>query len=396
MTLQRWRVALWLLTLALALLVAWNARGTLFPFLLGAIFAYALSPIVDWLERYVPPRGERRETVRRGLAVMLIYLAVFGSVGTAGVLLAPTAIDQATRFVDELPGFIDGAREQLNTWVDDTRGRLPVEVTREMDRSTAEFSSLLSDAAVAGLKRTAGVLTGSLGMLFGFAIVPFWMFYAMRDRHLMERSLLRAVPPSLQPDVQNVARMADRLVSRYIRGQLFLGLIVGVAVGAGLTLMNVELALGLGVWAGITELIPIVGPWLGAAAGLIIVAATDPDKIIWVALLYFAIQQLENNLLVPRIQGQAVDMHPAAVVMLLAIAGAVWGLLGMLVVIPMAAILREIFWYSDRRLRGETPERAFHQSGVNRHLRGLAREARMNGAPVDATATPPEQATPGS
>src|SRR5690606_3917292 len=111
--------------------------------------------------------------------------------------------------------------------------------------------------------------------------------------------------------------------------------------------------IGLGLWAGVTELIPILGPWLGGIAGVIVVLATDPGLIVWVALIYFMVQQLENNLLVPRIQGDAVDIHPAMVIMLLAVFGAIWGFMGMLVAVPLSAIGRELFWYADRRLRGE-------------------------------------------
>lgn len=378
MTPYRWRVALWTVTLLAVAVVGWSARGALFPFAVGAVLAYALSPVVDRLERYLPPRGERREGVRRGFAVLLIYVAVFGSAGAIGVLLAPTAFDQVNHFIDELPSFIERSRVLITDWIEDMRGRMHPEIREQIERSTSDIAGVVSDAAVAALQRSVGVVTGSLSMLFGFAIVPFWMFYAMRDRHTLERSILRATPPALREDVRNVATMADYLVSRYIRGQLFLGLVVGVVVGVGLTLMDIELSLGLGLWAGITELIPIIGPWLGAAAGLIIVAATDPGMLIWVGLLYLAVQQLENNLLVPRIQGHAVDLHPGAVIVLLAVAGAVWGLIGMLVVIPVTAILREMFWYVDRRLGGETAAEAFAHSHIGSRQRDLPLDARID------------------
>src|SRR5690606_4094177 len=131
------------------------------------------------------------------------------------------------------------------------------------------------------------------------------------DRHFVERNFMRAVPDSAKDDVRNVGRIADYLLGRYIRAQLLLGVIVGVAIGISMTLLGVQFSIGLGVWAGVTELIPILGPWLGAAAGLIVVLATDPQLVLWVALVYFVVQQLENNLLVPRIQGDAVDLHPA-------------------------------------------------------------------------------------
>jgi len=375
MTPHRWRVGLWLTTLLVVLVVMWSARSALLPFVVGGVMAYALSPVVDRLARTLPGVNGRRETVRRGIAVAVIYTTFFGSIGTAAVLLAPTAMDQANHFVEELPNFIEDARVEVTAWLERTREGMSPEIRTQIERSTSDLSGLVSTAAVEALQRTAAMLTGSLGMLFGFAIVPFWMFYAMRDRPTLERNLLRAVPDGTRDDVRNVARMADYVVSRYIRSQLLLGLIVGTAVGAALTLMGIQLSLGLGLWAGITELIPIIGPWLGAAAGLIIVAATDPGMLIWVLLVYFVVQQLENNFLVPRIQGHAVDIHPGVIIVLLAVAGAVWGLFGMVFVVPLTAILREVFWYADRRLKGESAAEAFAHSHMGSRQRDMPLDA---------------------
>src|SRR5690606_34220129 len=114
------------------------------------------------------------------------------------------------------------------------------------------------------------------------------------------------------------------------------------------------------------------------AAGIVVVLATEPDLLPWVALIYFVVQQLENNLLVPRIQGGAVDIHPAMVILLLAVVGSIWGFLGMLVAVPIAAIGRELFWYADRRLRGEPPAAAFAASHVGSKAVDMPADARLD------------------
>jgi hypothetical protein len=192
------------------------------------------------------------------------------------------------------------------------------------------------------------------------------MFYAMRDRHFVRNNFLDALPVSLRDDGINLLHISDRLLGRYIRAQLILGVIVGTAVGVSLTLLDVQLSLALGVIAGVTELIPILGPWIGAVPGLLIVAATDPDKIIWVALVYLGIQQVENLLLVPRIQGEALEMHPAMILLMLSLGAAAFGFIGLIVAVPLSALLREVFWYLDRRLKGEAPEVALAASHVGR------------------------------
>ena len=97
---------------------------------------------------------------------------------------------------------------------------------------------------------------------------------------------------------------------------------------------------------------------------MIIVAATAPEHFIWVVLIYFLIQQIENSILVPRIQGHALSIHPAVILLLLAIGATTFGIIGLIVVVPLAAVLREIFWYIDRRLSGQSPSRALRYTRI--------------------------------
>jgi len=359
--------------------LAWTARGALLPFAFGGVLAYALTPVVDLLASVIPARTHRADVLRRGAVVFALYVAVAAALVGAGALLVPLAVDQTVHFVDELPQLVRSAREETDTWLRAYRDRVPAGVQERVDIIVKDGSSAAAATIASWMRGSVSFVTQTITVLVTFIVVPFWMFWALRDRHFVARNFMNAVPQTLRPDVENILTIADRLVGRYIRGQLLLGLVVGLAVGLGLSLLGVQLSLALGVWAGITELIPIVGPWIGAVPGLLIVLATDPELFVWVALLYLAVQQLENNLLVPRIQGQAVDIHPAMVILLLVVGGAAFGFLGLLVIVPLTAILREIFWYIDRRLRGEVPRDAFTLSLVGRQRR-VAEERRRASA----------------
>jgi predicted PurR-regulated permease PerM len=348
------------------LYVAYGARGALLPFAIGALLAYAMAPIVDRLAAVVPAGSHRREVYRRGFAVLLLYLAIASAGILAGLAIVPAAADQVTQFVDTLPDTIEAARAQINVWLEEYRNNVPENIQDRVDVALEDAGTAAADAATSMAQRTVGLLTGTLAVAVGFAVMPFWMFYAMRDRHFVRRNFLDAVPAAFRDDAINLLHIGDRLLGRYIRAQLALGVIVGTAVGISLTLLDVPLSLALGVIAGVTELIPFLGPWLGAIPGLLLVAATEPDKIIWVALVYFAVQQIENLLLVPRIQGEALEMHPAMILLVLSLGGAAFGFIGLIVAVPLSALLREIFWYVDRRLRGELPEEALAASHVGR------------------------------
>ena len=365
MTPGRWRLALWLGAIALVLWTVWQARDALIPFAVGSIVAYALSPVV---ERIASSSVLRRQsdTVRRGIAVGVIYLG-FGILGLWAIsAVVPLATDQIVEFVDTLPATVDAAQTEGTLLLERYRQRVPISVQTNLEHYVDGASAAAASAVAAMAQRTLATVTSTIGLIFGFAVTPFFVFYAMRDRGRAAAALIGAAPPALQEDVRNVLRVGDLMLARFLQGQLILGLIVGLAAFIGLSLLGVQLSLGLGVIAGLTELIPIIGPFLGAIPGLLIVLATEPSKVLWVGLLYLAIQMAENYLLVPRIQGGAVQIHPAMVLVLLVVFGAVMGLWGLIVAVPLAAILRELFWYFDARLRGVSAAEAFAATRVAR------------------------------
>lgn len=371
---QRWRTVLWAAMLLLVFAIAWRARTALIPFTIGALLAYTLTPVVDLIARGVPARTfaflthseHQMDVFRRGISVMIVYLVIGLGLFGVGTVIVPLAVDQTVEFVDDLPELIEDARIRTSDWLTQYRDRVPENVQEQLDGYAADAGEALAETIAGVARRSVRVLTSTLGIVFGFVVVPIWMFYALRDRHTVAGNFMQAIPQAMRADVENILSIGDRLLLRYIRGQVILGVIVGTAVGIGLTLMDVQLSLALGVIAGITELIPIIGPWIGAVPGMLIIAGTDPDKLPWVALLYFGVQMVENNFLVPRVQGQAVDIHPAMVILLLVVAGAAFGFIGLIVVVPLTAILRELFWYADRRLTGVGPAQAFAAAHIAR------------------------------
>ena len=367
-TLWRARVVLRVVVLVVAAYIAWQARFALLPFALGGIAVYMLTPVVDRLASLVTVRSHRGDVLRRGVAVLVLYVVIGLMFFGLSFALVPVAADQTARFVDELPELITGARNELNDLLREYHSRVPLAAQERIGGYAEEWTDSFASGIAATVRGSITWLTGTLGLLIGFLAIPFWMFYVLRDRHFAAQNFLQAIPAPAQTDSSNVLLMVDRLIGRYIRGQIVLGVVVGVAVGLGLTLLGVELSLALALFAGVTELIPIIGPWLGAVPAVVIVAATEPELLPWVVLLYVAVQQLENNLLVPRVHGYALDLHPAMIILLLVVGGSVFGFIGLIVIVPLSAILRELFWYVDHRLTGATPEEALRRTGIGRRL----------------------------
>lgn len=363
MTGARGRVALWLGTLAAVAWMTWQASAALLPFAVGAVIAYALAPLVDRLTS-LPVLTRTSDVIRRGIAVAVIYLVLGGAFAWIASVALVVAANQIAEFVNTLPQTVDAAQATGTAWLERYRARVPAEMQAQLESFIDDATAASTAAFGAMASRSLETLTSTIGLIFGFAVTPFFMFYAMRDRGSARAAVLRASPPAAAADVDNLLRIADGLLGRFLKGQLLLGLVVGSAVGIGLALLGVPLSVGLAVIAGLTELVPVVGPWLGAVPGLLVVLATDPGSFAWVALLYLGVQLSENYLLVPRIQGGAVEIHPAMVLVLLVVFGAVMGFWGLVVAVPLAAILRELFWYADARLRGVEPAAAFAATRV--------------------------------
>jgi len=367
---QQIRLGLWILTIGLILWVSYQARLALIPFFIGTLFAYIVSPLVDRVSQILPAKTRRGDVWRRGISVLIVYAVALIGLIAAIWAIAPSVAQQTQLLVDDLPTILEGARQQLNLWSNNVRELLPATYRMRFDDYLAILISSFSDGASRTIEDyilvASNAITKTIAIVIGFLVVPFWMFYAIRDRHFAETSIKQASPPEVRDDLINLARIGDSILGRYLRGQLLLGLVVGVAVGLAMKLLGVQWALWLGVWAGVTELIPVAGPWLGAIAGLIVVAATNPDLFIWVVVIYLTVQLTENVFLAPRIQGHAVRIHPGLILLLLVVAGSLWGAVGVIVIVPIAALLKELFWYLDRRLRGASAAGALDNSYYSR------------------------------
>jgi predicted PurR-regulated permease PerM len=344
-----------LLVIAAVLVVAWlvwSSRGALFPFAIGLVFSYLISPLVNRVQLAIPNRGWLGRA-RRAIAVVIVYLAALSAFILLIATIGPRLVNETVELIESLPEYTETVREESkywNAWYEET---VPVDVRVEIEANLDEVGSVVAGAAQTAVMATFGTIQRVFGFLAGLVLLPLWTFYVLKDQRRALDFFYKMWPESIQPDVRNIVGIADRILAAYVRGQLLLGLVVGVVTFIGLYFIGVEYAIPLAVLAGIFEMIPILGPWLSGVAAVIVVLATDPGKIWAVIILFVVIQQVENTFLVPKIQGDAVDLNPAIIMILLVVGGAVYGLLGVIVIVPAAAIVRDIFVYIYGRLSEE-------------------------------------------
>lgn len=330
-------------------IVLYAGREALGPFIVGLLLVYLLAPPVERLARLGLPRA---------VAIFLVYAATALIVIEGLNLMLRPLIDQVRLFVADLPGLVEQLRAQLEQLGAVYRGlELPPTIRDAIDEWLARLAAgdIGFDPAVLlpVLRATTGFLTAA----FAFLIVPVWAFYLLKDRPSLVRSFEASLPPEWRPDIDAVTAIVGRVFGSWVRGQVLLGVTVGVATFLGLLLLGATVdpifsrfAVLLAVIAGLLELLPIIGPIIAAIPAILLAATVGIEAVGAAFLLYLAVQQVENNLLVPKIQGDATNLHPSAVMLALIVGGAVAGLLGAILALPVAAAARDVYKHLFARL----------------------------------------------
>jgi predicted PurR-regulated permease PerM len=351
------RVLILIVAGLIAGLVLWMARDSIRPFILGLLFVYLLDPPVRWLAR----RG-----VRRTLAILTVYVVgIAAFVGFLAVTLTPL-VNQFIRFVEDFPKLANDLNSQLQHLGDIYRNLdIPPGLRDWIDNLIAGIGNGSSGGSAIDIKTILPLLTGAsslLGALFAYFILPVWVAYILKDKTSLVATFDRSLPTSWRFDVWAVIKTVERDFGQWVRGQLFLGLVVGVATFIGLLVLAEvvdpifgQYAVLLAVIAGLLELVPIIGPIISAVPAVLLAATVGVVAVVAALLLYFLVQQIENNFLVPKIQGDAVQLHPAAVVFAIIVGGSLAGLLGAILALPVTAAFRDVTRYLFRRLSPDAP-----------------------------------------
>ncbi|NJN66096.1 MAG: AI-2E family transporter [Chloroflexaceae bacterium] len=350
-------VGRWVLVAAALLTIGWilwNARQSLIPFVIGGFFVYLLLPLVNRLSRLVP----------RWIAIILVYLVSLIFLGSIVAYIIPILVFQTRQLLGHIPDFsMENITEQAKQLLDTYERIVPAQVREPIQESINSGFERLKTNLVSYLQ-DVGTFVFSSAMQFintvlfllGLVVVPVWMFYVLHDYHRVHQAVDRVLPSWMRPDFWEIAQIVDRIFGSYLRGQILLGVIVGSGAGMGLMVMrygfgfDIEYILLLAVVAGCAELIPVIGPVIGAIPAVIVGLFDSPLTALLVALLYLGVQIIESNVLIPRILGESVGIHPALLIILIIIASQLFGLAGVFFVAPAVAISRDVFLYLYRRL----------------------------------------------
>jgi predicted PurR-regulated permease PerM len=334
---------------ALFLLFIWRAGDIVEPFLWAMILSYILLPLVGAIER--------RSGLRRTAAALVVFVALLAVLFGGGRFLIPRLIDNTRDLQTNWPVLIANAEVTIG----DTLTAVGLG-----DLSSSVIAPNLQDLdrqLVAMLQRNAlPVVVGAGHFLLQFLIFLIATFLMLRDAPRLLNFIQRNLPQEHRSEILHVLRDTNAMLGRYIRGQLILVLLMSTTTTIALTILGVPYSVLLGVLTGVLETIPFVGP-ITAGAIACLVALGHPNPFGWsqiayvtvVAVMYTILRHAEDYLVIPTVIGRAVRLHPAIVIFALLSGGAVFGLLGIVLAVPVAATLRLVLIYIRAKLRDEDP-----------------------------------------
>ncbi len=306
------------------------------PLLIAVAVVYLLNPLVSALERRGVPR------VAGAGIVYVLFLCIVALVVS---LLVPVVTRQVGQVIDHFPDYLADAQAYVRRvaarFGQEPDFRLDAEQVRQW-LSAGENRQVVTRYLTGLRSVTTSVISG----LIIFVIGPIMAFYLLVDLPRLERGVMALIPPGRREEIRGLMDRVGQAVGGFFRGQLLVALFVGVASSIGLWAIGLPFWLLVGMVAGIFNLVPLVGPFIGGGLAVVIALISgQPLKALWAALVLLAVQQIDNHLISPNVMGRTVQLHPVVVMLALLVGASFAGLFGMLVIVPLVAVAKIVFLF---------------------------------------------------
>jgi predicted PurR-regulated permease PerM len=331
--LQRKGLLIFLAGLFCLFVIVYSMHAILTPFLVGALIAYLLDPAVQFLNR---------KGVNRSLAVLLIFgvFALFSII--ASVLIVPILVGQLINFVFQLPEYVHWLYESISMVLTQYFGvsidSLDIEkIKRVVQENWQSAGQLLTNFFI----RISGSTLGLILAVTNYVLVPIVAFYFLRDWDRFTDSVDSLIPRKFEPTIKTILTECDEVLGSFIRGQLVVMFLLGVIYSTGLAIVGVELALFLGMLAGLASVVPYLGAFVGilSASLAAFMQFQDIMPVIYVLMVFATGQFIESFFLTPLLVGDKIGLHPVAVNFAIMAGGQLGGFTGILIALPVAAVL---------------------------------------------------------
>ena len=330
---------------------------TLFaPFLIAGFLFYLLNPLVKILMKI----RIKKFKVKRPLAIAVVFLLLISVLGLVISFFIPRLIEQIKSLVIGLPGYLSELQRFLTNLFNNSHidWLQKVDLHSYMNRFEGSLTSIL--------KKFILSLTTSLGSVIGtitsvtvtLVTVPFILFHMLKDGEKLVPTVEKIFPEHNRSKVARLLHEMSATLSRYISGQMIECLFVGTFSAIGYSMTGIPYALLVGLFAGITNIIPYLGPYIGLMPALFLAFSKSLPTVFWVIVVCIVVQQLDGNLVYPNVIGKSLHLHPLTIIIILLVAGNIAGLLGMILGVPLYAVTKVVvkFVYDIAQIR-TTPEK---------------------------------------
>lgn len=327
------RLGLFLFLSLLAIYFVFLVRRLFLSFLLATALTYLLQPVVAAVER----RGASRV-----MAISLVYVALGILIGGIFLYAMPSLIEQLNLLIDEIPEYT--RKVQLlsrSLQYSYARAGLPEAVRMLIEERILMIERDLQELA----QRVLSGIVAAVGYFLSIFFAPILAFYMLKDIETFTEKIVLLIPEKWRADVLRLGREINQVVSSFFRGYLLVSLIVGTITGFTLSILGVDFAFILGIFAGLTNIIPYFGPIIGAVPAVAVALLESEWLAVKVVLAFIVIQQIEASIISPRVLGNRVGLHPLFVILVILAGGELYGLTGVILAVPVAAVLRVVFVY---------------------------------------------------
>ncbi|MGN0038556.1 MAG: AI-2E family transporter [Coriobacteriales bacterium] len=335
--------------------------SVLTPFAAGAILAYVVNLIMSRLERHFFPKSSSKAVakLRRPCCMLLALVLLLGFLGIVVGIIAnqmaqalPAILDGATRMIQSVSNWVStsGILSELSDW--GVVAELPEGGSSWQETVKTVISKLGGMGGIASTVFVAGKGVGSFTVNAVVAIVFALYLLAGKEKALSgARTLVRWVfPEKLAERVYHAGAVANECFSQFIMGQCIEGVILGTLCAIGMAILGIPYAVAVGACVGLTSLIPLVGAWIGAAVGILMIFSVDPLQAVWFVIFLLILQQIEGNLIYPFVVGSSVGVPGIWVLFAIFVGGALFGIVGILLGVPTVATIRRLVadWRPDK------------------------------------------------
>ncbi len=299
-----------------------------YPLFFSILIAYLLNPLIVILEN---------KGIERVCGIIIVYAALILVLTVLGIYIVPLMVSELNNLIEMLPFYTKKVQSIIFYFRKNyaTTG-LPESIKTVLDENIINMENVLLNILENILNKIMGVFSHFLSLI----ITPVLGFYILKDLHQIKESMVKIFPQKYRSKILNIVMDIDKTLGHYIRGQIIVSFMVALLITIGLYIIGIKYAVIIGLVAGIANIIPYFGPIIGAIPAVIFAALKGPMSALWALIVFVVVQQIESSIISPKIMQETVGIHPIIVILSLIFGGQLMGFWGMLLAIPVTAIIK--------------------------------------------------------